>query len=120
MRLILAVVVLVVALAVYVNPSRAGEWQEKPVMCAPEEEMFSALAEKEERLVFGGNILGKVRDPDEVNGLSPTPAILPFALYVNFETKTFTILEYHGEPYNVFCIIGYGVDIDLVEVGDPA
>ena len=120
MRLILAIVVLIVALAVYVNPSRAGEWQEKPVMCAPEEEMFSMLADKEERLVFGGKMFGKVRDPDEANGLSNTPAILPFALYVNFETKTFTILEWHGEPYNQFCIIGYGVEIELVEMGDPA
>tara|TARA_B100000941_G_scaffold123446_1_gene87200 strand:- start:830 stop:1210 length:381 start_codon:yes stop_codon:yes gene_type:complete len=100
------------------HPAPAGEWQEKPVMCAPKDEIFSMLADKEERLVFGGKVLGKVRDPDEADGLSQTPAILPFALYVNFETKTFTILEYHNHPYNQFCVIGYGVEIDLAEWGE--
>jgi len=120
MRLLIALLVLITALVVYTDTSRAGEWQEKPVMCAPEAEIFSMLADKEERLVFGGKLLGKVRDPDEANGLSNTPAILPFGLYVNFETQTYTLLEWHGDPYNQFCIIGYGVELDLVEIGDPA
>ena len=38
----------------------------------------------------------------------------------NFETQTYTLLEWHGDPYNQFCIIGYGVELDLVEIGDPA
>ncbi|MBR19764.1 MAG: hypothetical protein CMA64_06415 [Euryarchaeota archaeon] len=119
MKLLIALLVFITAVVVYTDTSRAGEWQEKPVMCAPKDEIFSMLADKEERLVFGGKLLGKVRDPDEADGLSQTPAILPFALYVNFETKTFTILEYHNHPYNQFCVIGYGVEIDLAEWGDP-
>ena len=121
MKLLLTVLTLFTAVTIFTDTkAHSGEWQEKPVMCGPEEEIFPLLRDKDERLVFAGKLFGKVRDPDEANGLSNTPAILPFALYVNFETKTFTILEWHGEPYNQFCIIGYGVEIELVEMGDPA
>ena len=120
MRLLIAILVVFTAIAILTDTrSNAGEWQEKPVMCAEEMEIFSMLEDKNETLVFGGNLLGKVRDPDEGDGLSNTPAILPMGLYVNFETKTFTILEYHGDPYHVFCVIGYGVDLQLTQLGDP-
>lgn len=95
------------------NHVNAGEFQEKPVMCAPEEEIFPLLRDKDETLLVTGQQLTKVRDPDEGNGLAMNPAVLPFALYVNLDKKTYTVLEYHSDPYNVYCIISYGVDIKL-------
>ena len=91
----------------------AGEFQEKPVMCGSEEEIFPLLKDKDETLLVTGKQLTKVRDPDEGDGLSQTPAILPFALYVNLDKKTYTVLEYHNAPYNVYCIISYGVELKL-------
>ena len=90
-----------------------GEYQEKPVMCGPEEEIFPILRDKEETLLVAGKQLTKVRDPDESDGLSQTPAVLPFALYVNLDNKTYTVLEYHNAPYNVYCIISSGVELKL-------
>ena len=119
MRLLIAILVLFTAVIVITDTAKAGEWQEKPVMCGPEEEIFPILRDKDEKLVFAGKLFGKVRDPDESNGLSPTPAILPFALYANFKTKSFTVLEYHAAPYYQYCVIAYGTDIELAEWGDP-
>ena len=104
---------IVAAIMMLNNAVNAGEFQEKPVMCAPEEEIFPLLRDKDETLLVTGQQLTKVRDPDEGSGLSPTPAILPFALYVNLDNKTYTVLEYHNAPYNVYCIISYGVELKL-------
>ena len=120
MKLLLTVLTLFTAVTIFTDTkAHSGEWQEKPVMCGPEEEIFPLLANKDERLVFAGKLFGKVRDPDEANGLSQTPAILPFALYANFKTKTFTVLEYHATPYYQYCIIAYGTELNLAEWGDP-
>ena len=104
---------IVAAIMMLNNAVNAGEFQEKPVMCAPEEEIFPLLRDKDETLLVTGQQLTKVRDPDEGNGLAMNPAVLPFALYVNLDKKTYTVLEYHSDPYNVYCIISYGVDIKL-------
>ncbi len=104
---------IVAAIMLLNNAVNAGEFQEKPVMCAPEEEIFPLLRDKDETLLVTGQQLTKVRDPDEGNGLAMNPAVLPFALYVNLDKKTYTVLEYHSDPYNVYCIISYGVDIKL-------
>ena len=104
---------IVAAIMMLNNAVNAGEFQEKPVMCAPEEEIFPLLRDKDETLLVTGQQLTKVRDPDEGNGLAMNPAVLPFALYVNLDNKTYTVLEYHNAPYNVYCIISYGVELKL-------
>ena len=38
-----------------------GEYQEKPVMCGPEEEIFPILRDKDETLLVAGKQLTKVR-----------------------------------------------------------
>tara|TARA_B100000927_G_C16257354_1_gene386021 strand:+ start:254 stop:619 length:366 start_codon:yes stop_codon:yes gene_type:complete len=120
MRLLFALLILIATVSIITDTrAHAGEWQEKPVMCGPEEEIFPLLRDKDERLVFAGKLFGKVRDPDEANGLSPTPAVLPFALYANFKTKSFTVLEYHAAPYYQYCVIAYGTELNLAEWGDP-
>ena len=84
----------------------AGEWNEKPVMCADEEETLQSLKEKGEKLLYMGLGFTKVRTE---TGLAKKPVTLPFRIYVNSETGTFTIIEYHPE-YKSFCIIAYGVE----------
>lgn len=119
MRLLIAVLFLFTVVAVFTDTrAKAGEWNEKPVMCGDEMEVFGLMGSKEENLLFSGDMFAKVRDPDELNGLSPTPAILPLAVYVNFDTGSFTIVERHSEPYNVFCIIAIGKGMKLPNYGE--
>ena len=74
----------------------AGEWNEKPVMCASEEETFSTLNQKGEKILFMGNGFTKVRTE---TGLAHKPVTLPFRIYGNLETGTFTIIELHPETF---------------------
>ena len=85
----------------------AGEWNAKPVMCADEEETFEAIYRKKEILIFTGLEYAKVRSKD---GYKVTPAKLPFRLFANLETGTYTIVEYHPE-YSSYCVISYGVNL---------
>ena len=85
----------------------AGEWNEKHVMCADEEETFEAIYRKKEILIFTGLEYAKVRSKD---GYKVTPAKLPFRLFANLETGTYTIVEYHPE-YSSYCVISYGVNL---------
>ena len=39
------------------NPAHAGDYQEKPVMCGPEEEIFPILRDKDETLLLAGRQL---------------------------------------------------------------
>ena len=85
----------------------AGEWNEKPVMCADEKETFEAVFRKKEKLLFTGLEFAKVRSE---TGYAVEPARLPFKFYVNFKTGTYTVLEHHPS-YSTYCIIAYGVNL---------
>ena len=91
----------------------AGEWNEKPVMCADEKETNELLNQKKEKILFIGKGFSKVRTE---TGLAKKPATLPFRFYANLETGTFTILEFHPE-YNTYCVISYGVDLQDFAMG---
>ena len=91
----------------------AGEWNEKPVMCADEEETFEAIFRKKETLLFTGLEFAKVRSKD---GYKVTPAKLPFRLFANLKTGTYTIVEYHPE-YSSYCVISYGVILQSFVAG---
>ena len=86
--------------------AEAGERNEKPVMCADNKETEKVLNQKEERLLYMGKGFTKVRTQ---SGLAKKPVTLPFRLYVNEKTGTFTIIEHHPE-YGTFCVIAYGID----------
>ena len=98
---------IVAAVLMISNAVSAGEWNEKPVMCEQKEVVQKLLQNKGEVLLMSGIQLTKVRDPDEPNGYSPIPATLPLQVFVNLETKTFSITELHP-TYNSVCIIAYG------------
>ncbi len=84
----------------------AGEWNEKPVMCAFEKETNEVLEQKGEKLFYMGKGFTKVRTE---TGLAHQPVTIPFRLYVNEKTGTFTIIEYHPD-YKSYCVIAYGID----------
>ena len=84
----------------------AGSWNDKPVMKKKKKEIEKVLEMKGEKLIFAGKQLAKVRTD---TGLAKRPVSIPFRLYVNKKTGTFTVLEYHSS-YESFCVIAYGVE----------
>ena len=89
--------------------ANAGEWNDKPVMCAPTKETLKAIQSKGEILLMTGVQSAKVRNPDEPNGLAANPVHLALQIFINIQTKTFTIVEYHPS-YDSVCILAYGDD----------
>ena len=85
----------------------AGDWNEKPVMCAGKKETFETLKDKNEVMLFSGLTYAKVRSE---TGYDVIPAKLPFWFYVNFKTGTYTIIEYHPD-YSTYCVVAYGVNL---------
>ena len=104
---------LIAAVLLFNNVVNAGEWNEKPVMCDKINVVQESIRKKGELLLMSGIQLTKVRDPDETNGLSPTPATLPFRVYVNIETKTFTVIETHPS-YASSCILAFGENFSSI------
>ena len=113
-----AILIVMVALIPVIGLWFAGEYNEKPVMCGSQIEILDIIDGKKEVLMVSGKQLTKVRDPDEGDGLSDIPAILPFAFYTNVDTGTYTAIEYHGHPYDTYCVISYGVELTIGEIGE--
>ena len=84
--------------------TQAGEWNDKPIICADEQETFRAIREKKEDLIFKANQFTKVRNE---TGLAKRPVVVSIDMYVNSESGTFTIIEYHP-TYESYCVISYG------------
>lgn len=82
----------------------AGEWNDKPVICEQEEEALKVLQEKGQVLVITGVQHTKVRSEA---GLAQYPVNLPFRIYVNPVTKTYSVVEIHP-TYNSVCILAFG------------
>jgi len=95
--------------------SEAGEWNEKPIMCSQKDIALKAIRDKGEISIGHATSATKVRDPDEQNGLSPIPAMIPIQIFVNFTTKTYTIAEYHS-TYNSVCILAFGDNFQLIGI----
>ena len=84
----------------------AGEWNDKPVMCAKAEEIFYVINDKSEKISFEAKQFTKVRNK---NSLSDIPAYIPLQVYMNKKTGTYTIVEYHPS-YDTYCVISYGTE----------
>ena len=95
---------------------RAAEWNEKPVLCADFDETFTLIAEKGERLLWSSVQFAKVKGPN--NTYREDPELLTSALYVNPETRTYTVLEYHPK-YLVYCVTSWGADLLYYDEIDP-
>ncbi len=106
MYLFCLIVILLLAIVPQVN---AGEWNEKPIMCANEVETFDAIKSKEEELVFKATQLTKVRTD---TGLARRPVAVSVDMYVNAVTGTYTIVEFHP-TYESYCVISYGTNFQV-------
>ena len=94
---------------VLVGQVRGGGWNEKPVMCANEVETFQAIYDKKEELIFKATQFTKVRTE---TGLAKKPVGVKLDMYVNPETGTFTIVEFHP-TYKSYCVISYGTNFQV-------
>ena len=103
--ILVAVYLFIFGLGMFKNV-QAGEWNDKPVMCEKKDLALEAIRAKGEIPIITGIQSTKVRDED---GLSDIPAHTALQIFVNHQTKTFSILEYHPS-YNSICIIAYGDD----------
>ena len=99
-----------------VQNSWSAAWNEKPVMCANYEETFNTITEKGERLMWSAVQFTKVKGPD--NTYRENPEMLISAYYLNLNTRTYTILEYHPK-YLVYCVTSWGTDVLLPQEIDP-
>ena len=88
---------------------KAGEWNEKPIMCANEVETFDAINTKKEELIFKALQFTKVRTE---SGLAKKPVGVAVDMYVNPETGTYTLVEFHP-TYESYCVISYGTNFQV-------
>ena len=100
---------LILVVTCYVTLGYAGEWNEKPIMCADETETFQAIKTKKEELVLKATQFTKVRTD---SGLARKPVGVAIDMYVNPETGTYTIVEFHP-TYKSFCVISYGINFQV-------
>ena len=89
--------------------TQAGEWNDKPIMCADEQETFSVINLKEEELIFTATQITKVRTS---TGLAKNPVGVKVQMYVNPESGTYTVVEYHP-TYKSYCVISFGTNFQV-------
>jgi len=106
MYLFCLIVILLFAIVPQVN---AGEWNEKPIMCANKMETFDAINTKKEELIFKALQFTKVRTE---SGLAKKPVGVAVDMYVNPETGTYTLVEFHP-TYESYCVISYGANFQV-------
>ena len=104
MKKLLLSLLLVASSVVY-----AGEWNDKPIMCGNEVETFDAINSKKEELVFKATQFTKVRTD---SGLARKPVGVAVDMYVNPETGTYTLIEFHP-TYESYCVISYGSNFQV-------
>ena len=98
---------LIIALLIYIaffKSASSAIWQDKPIMCASKDEILMALDERSEIVRFYAMQETKVWDGEY---LKEQPVSLKLAIFVNSETKTYSIVEAHP-TYKTFCVVSYG------------
>ena len=110
--ILVAVYLFIFGLGIFKNVE-AGEWNDKPVMCENTRVALKAIQAKGEILLMTGVQSAKVRNPDEPNGLADKPVHLALQIFINMQTKTFTIVEYHP-AYDTICVIAYGDNFNSI------
>jgi len=108
MKLLSMVVCLLFCMVGYTT-TQAGEWNEKPIICANKKETFDAINTKNEELIFKATQLTKVRTDA---GLAKKPVSVSVDMYVNPETGTYTLVEFHP-TYESYCVVSYGINFQV-------
>ena len=103
-------VMLGLAAILMLSNAKAGEWNDKPVMCEQKEIFEKTMVDKKQILLAMGEILATVRTKD---GLSEIHAVLPIRVYFDQKTEHFTIAEYHPD-YNSVCVLAYGTNFQIL------
>ena len=106
----IALLFFVLLLIFTVAKAYSGTWNEKPVMCEQKEIALDTLKKKGEIPIITGTQSTKVFSQD---GLAIMPVHIPLQIFVNFKTKTFSIIEFHP-VYNSVCVIAYGDDYKAI------
>ena len=106
----------IIGIVCIVSIARSAEWNQKPVLCADFDETFRLIAEKGEMLLWSSVQFAKVKGPEKT--YREEPELLTSALYVNPETRTYTVLEYHPK-YLVYCVTSWGADLLYYNEIDP-
>lgn len=81
------------------------EWRQKPVQCGSPDTLIKVISAAGEKALIGA--LTDLRKPGEQQS-----SLTPVYIFVNTDTGTFTIVEYHINGEDV-CVIGYGTGIDF-------
>jgi len=81
------------------------EWRQKPVQCGSPDTLIKVITAAGEKALIGA--LTDLREPGELQS-----SLTPVYIFVNTDTGTFTIVEYHLSGEDV-CVIGYGTGVDF-------
>jgi len=84
--------------------AQAADLQTKPVLCGTPEEAFNSVTLMDQQLIYTATQITTVKSPE---GFAPDPVLLPMSIFMNLETNTYSILEYHRD-YNQYCLISFG------------
>jgi hypothetical protein len=86
-------------------------WVQKPIQCGHEEEVLGILEQAEEKAIMGA--LGKTKFDSTDKVFSNVTVYL----FVNTETKTFTIIEYNiGSKETCVLSFGDGINFDVADL----
>lgn len=99
-RIAITILVSLFSISAIAEPS----WRQKPVQCGTAESAMEVLDKANEKAIVGG--LTRIKTHKGVTELQP------FYLFVNTDTGTFTVIEYHIDNEEV-CILAYGNGIDF-------
>ena len=99
-RIVTTIIISLFSFSVVAEPT----WREKPVQCGTAESAMEVLEKAKEKAIVGG--LTRIKTHKGATELQP------IYLFVNTETGTFTVLEYHIDN-NEVCILAYGNGIDF-------
>jgi len=102
MKYYLIFFIMMYATSVFAQEGGAS-WRSKPVQCGPSDSGLQIIQRQEQEALIGGFTIVQLEN-DSLN--------IPFYLFVNTDTGTFTIVEYHPNA-DEFCILGYGSGIDF-------
>ena len=84
----------------------AGEWQNKPILCLEKQEILDKL-EAENNEALDWNALQTTYLITEDGKLATDVIYIPVTMYINKETGSYVIVEYHEKAAR-YCVLSQG------------